>query len=111
MRLTVLRTALSSITKHRMRAGLTILGISIGIAAVICTAALGQASADRVRSQIDMLGEDFLWIRPGSMNIGGSRTGCGAASRSRARPRRPLRPSSPRRSRTPRPSCARRSAS
>ena len=60
MRFTILRTALASISKHRMRAGLTILGISIGIAAVICTAALGQGSADRVRAQIDLLGEDFL---------------------------------------------------
>ena len=79
MRFTVLRTALASISKHRMRAGLTILGISIGIAAVICTAALGQGSADRVRAQIDLLGEDFLWIRPGSLNLGGARSGWGGA--------------------------------
>ena len=79
MRLVVFRTAIASLGKHRMRAGLAILGISIGIAAVICTAALGRASADRVRAQIDQLGEDFLWIRPGSLNLAGSRSGWGGA--------------------------------
>ena len=65
--------------RNRMRTVLTVLGIGIGISAVICTAALGAASAERVRSQIDALGEDFLWIRAGSLNQGGVRTGGGGA--------------------------------
>jgi putative ABC transport system permease protein len=55
------------------------LGIAIGVAAVVCTAALGQASAARVQAQIDSLGEDFLWVRAGSLNVGGARSGWGSA--------------------------------
>jgi putative ABC transport system permease protein len=62
-----------------MRASLTVLGIGIGIAAVVCTAALGEASAERVRAQIDLLGEDFLWIRPGRVTVAGARGESGSA--------------------------------
>jgi putative ABC transport system permease protein len=62
-----------------MRSGLTALAISIGIAAVICTAALGAAGSSRVQEQIDALGEDFLWIRAGSRNLAGVRSGWGGA--------------------------------
>jgi putative ABC transport system permease protein len=55
------------------------LGIAIGVAAVVCTAAIGQASAARVQAQIDNLGEDFLWVRAGSQNVGGVRSGWGTA--------------------------------
>ena len=65
--------------RNRLRTVLTVLGIGIGISAVICTAALGAASAERVRNQIDALGEDFLWIRAGSLEVGGARTGAGNA--------------------------------
>jgi putative ABC transport system permease protein len=58
---------------------LSILGIAIGIAAVICTAALGRAGTNRVERQLDALGEDFLWIRAGSRNLSGARTGFGGA--------------------------------
>ena len=74
-----LRLAISSLERHRLRTLLTVLGIGIGIAAVICTAALGTASTARIQSQIDAVGEDFLWIRAGSLNLGGVRTGAGAA--------------------------------
>ncbi len=70
---------LTSLLKNRMRTALTVLGISIGIAAVICTAALGAASTDRINHQIDALGEDFVWIRAGSANVGGARSGSGGA--------------------------------
>jgi putative ABC transport system permease protein len=69
----------SSLIRNRLRTGLTVLGIGIGIAAVICTAALGAAGSQQVQSQIDMLGEDFLWIRAGSQSVGGARGGWGTA--------------------------------
>jgi putative ABC transport system permease protein len=76
---TILRLAFTSLLRNRLRATLTVLGIAIGIAAVICTAALGAAGSSRVQEQIDALGEDFLWIRAGSRNLGGTRTGAGGA--------------------------------
>jgi putative ABC transport system permease protein len=76
---TTLRTVAASLRRNRMQSGLTVLGVGIGIAAVICTAALGAAGAHRVQSQIDALGEDFIWIRAGSQNAGGVRSGSGGA--------------------------------
>jgi putative ABC transport system permease protein len=72
-----LRVALSSLSRNRLRTLLSTLGIGIGIAAVICTAALGAAGTARVDAQMDALGEDFLWIRAGSRNLAGVRTGSG----------------------------------
>jgi putative ABC transport system permease protein len=79
MRLTTLRTAVVSLAHNRLRTSLSILAISIGIAAVICTAGIGAASARAVEAQVDALGEDFLWIQPGSRNVAGVRTGFGGA--------------------------------
>jgi putative ABC transport system permease protein len=60
-----------------MRTGLSILSVSIGIAAVIATAALGGGSGARIEQQMASLGDDFLWIRSGNRNVGGVRTGAG----------------------------------
>jgi putative ABC transport system permease protein len=77
----MLRIVYASLLRNRLRTGLTILGVGIGIAAVICTAALGEAGAERVKTQIDALGQDLLWVRNGSRNLGGVRTGFGGAQR------------------------------
>src|SRR5436190_1892467 len=74
-----MRHVVASLSRNALRTGLTILGISIGIAAVISTAALGAGGSVRVQRQIDALGQDFLWIRSGSVNIGGVRSGSGGA--------------------------------
>jgi len=79
MLLVILRSASASLMRNRMRTLLTTLGISIGIAAVICTVALGAGSAAEVERQLDNLGEDFIWIEPGSFNSSGVRTGWGGA--------------------------------
>ena len=79
MVLTLVRLVLSSLLRNGLRTSLAILGVAIGIAAVISTAAIGAAGAARVQQQIDALGEDFLWIRAGSRNVAGARTGFGAA--------------------------------
>jgi ABC-type antimicrobial peptide transport system permease subunit len=60
------RLVSASLWRHRLRAGLTILGIAIGIEAVIYAAALGAAGAQQVQQQMNALGEDFVWIRAGS---------------------------------------------
>ena len=74
-----LKTSLDSLLRHRMRTLLTTLGISIGIAAVICTVALGAGSAAEVERQLDNIGDNFIWIEAGSFNASGVRTGFGGA--------------------------------
>ncbi len=76
----MLRMAVASLVRNRLRTSLTILGLGIGIAAVICTAALGAAGTQRIQQQINALGEDFLWVRAGSRNVGGIRTGFGGVT-------------------------------
>ncbi len=74
------RTALAGIGAHRLRSILTMLGILIGIAAVILTVGLGQGAQAQVRAQIDKLGSNLLVISPGSSTSGGVRLGRGSAS-------------------------------
>jgi putative ABC transport system permease protein len=75
----LVRVVASALRRNGQRTLLAVLAVSIGIAAVIATAALGNGSAERIKQQVDALGEDFLWIRAGSRNIGGTRTGAGGA--------------------------------
>jgi putative ABC transport system permease protein len=69
------RTAAGALGRNRLRTALTTLSISIGIAAVMSTLALGAGSSAQIEQQIANLGEDFLWIEAGSVNIGGLRSG------------------------------------
>ncbi|MFA7267593.1 MAG: ABC transporter permease, partial [Candidatus Nanopelagicales bacterium] len=75
------RTALEALRLHRMRSTLTVVGIMIGVAAVILTVGFGQGAQDQVKSQIDSLGSNLLVISPGSStSSGGIRGGLGSAS-------------------------------
>jgi putative ABC transport system permease protein len=79
--LETLRTGLEAIRTHRLRSGLTMLGILIGIAAVILTVGLGEGAQAQVRSQIDALGTNLLIVSPGSSTSStGVRGGFGSAS-------------------------------
>ena len=62
----VLRVALDSIRSNKLRSLLTMLGIVIGIAAVITMVALGEGAQRAVQEQISSLGTDVLTVRPGS---------------------------------------------
>ena len=73
------RAAAGALLRNRLRTLLTTTGISIGIAAVMCTVALGEGSAASLERQLDNIGDDFLWIEPGSVNVGGARSGWGGA--------------------------------
>jgi putative ABC transport system permease protein len=79
--LETLRTSLDAIRTHRLRSGLTMLGILIGIAAVILTVGLGQGAQAQVTAQINALGTNLLVITPGSStSSSGVRGGSGSAS-------------------------------
>ncbi len=76
-----LRTSLEAIRSHRLRSVLTVLGITIGISAVIMTVGLGQGAQNQVTSAINSLGTNVLTISPGSTtSSSGVREGFGSAS-------------------------------
>src|SRR5450756_3190900 len=58
-----------------MRSVLTVLGITIGIAAVICVVAIGKAGQARVEQHLANLGDSFVWIEAGGRAVNGVRTG------------------------------------
>jgi putative ABC transport system permease protein len=74
------RTSLDAIRSHRLRSGLTMLGILIGIAAVILTVGLGEGAQVQVASAINSLGTNLLVISPGSTTTSGVRGGLGSAA-------------------------------
>jgi putative ABC transport system permease protein len=78
--LAILRIAAGALVRNRARSLLTMLGIIIGVAAVIVTVAIGAGARTSVANQINGLGSNLLVILPGSLNQGGTRTGTGAAS-------------------------------
>ncbi|HTZ42303.1 MAG TPA: ABC transporter permease [Jatrophihabitans sp.] len=79
--LETLRTGWDAVRSHRLRSGLTALGILIGIAAVVLTVGLGEGAQSRVSSQIDALGSNLLLVSPGSStSSAGVRGGLGSAS-------------------------------
>ena len=75
-----LRIALQGLLANRLRSALTMLGILIGIAAVILTVGLGLGSQQDVSAQINALGSNLLIVTPGSSTTGGIRGGFGSAT-------------------------------
>jgi putative ABC transport system permease protein len=76
-----IRTALEAIGSRRLRSSLTMLGILIGVAAVMLTVGLGQGAQAQVRDQINRLGSNLLIVSPGSTtSTSGIRGGRGSAS-------------------------------
>ena len=66
-----IETGLRSLLGHRLRSVLTTLGILFGVAAVIATVGIGQASSDSVTARITSLGTNLLTVSPGSTVSGG----------------------------------------
>ena len=75
-----IETGLRSLLGHRLRSVLTTLGILFGVAAVISTVGIGQASSDSVTARITSLGTNLLTISPGSSVSGGVFGGAGSAN-------------------------------
>jgi putative ABC transport system permease protein len=64
-----------ALLRNKLRSLLTVLGITIGIAAVICVVAIGKAGQARVEQQLRNLGDNFVWIEAGGRAVNGVRTG------------------------------------
>jgi ABC-type antimicrobial peptide transport system permease subunit len=71
----LLRSALVALKRNKMRSLLTVLGITIGIAAVICVVVIGKAGQARVEQQLNNLGDNFVWIEAGGRAVNDVRTG------------------------------------
>ncbi len=71
------RIALRALARNKLRAFLTMLGIIIGVGAVIAMVAIGEGAKATIRSQISALGTNVLVILPGSNVQGGVRAGTG----------------------------------
>ena len=66
--------------RNKMRSLLTVLGITIGIAAVICVVAIGKAGQARVEQQLNNLGDNLVWVEAGGRAVNGVQTGTDATS-------------------------------
>src|SRR3954464_15726191 len=71
--LLILRIAFRALRKNKMRAGLTVLGVVIGIAAVTTMVSIGESASALVQGQLQALGTNVLLVFPGSGRQGGVR--------------------------------------
>ena len=78
---TILKIAIRSLNRNKMRSFLTMLGMIIGVAAVIAMLAVGQGARDMINAQIAALGTNVLLIFPGAFSQGGVRMEAGSSSR------------------------------
>jgi putative ABC transport system permease protein len=71
----LIASTLRSLLRNKLRSSLTVLGITIGIAAVICVVAIGKAGQVRVEEQLKNLGDNFVQVEAGGRAVNGVRTG------------------------------------
>ncbi len=76
----VIRIALRTLGRNKMRTLLTMLGIIIGVTAVICIVGVGTSASEQVQDQIQSLGVNMLFVMAGSVNTGGIQMGTGATN-------------------------------
>ncbi len=76
----IVAAALQALARNRLRAALTMLGVCIGVAALIAMVAVGQGANQAIRKQIEGLGTNLLVVLPGATTAGGAHAGFGSAS-------------------------------
>jgi len=69
------RLAFKALRQNVMRTALTMLGIIIGVAAVICVVAIGEGAQASIERAITNIGANMIWVEAGGVNRGGVRTG------------------------------------
>ena len=75
-----IRIALRALRRNKLRTFLTMLGMIIGVAAVISMVSIGNGAKSQVEGQIASLGQNVLSVFPGSSTSGGARGGWGSVS-------------------------------
>src|SRR5262245_29093099 len=73
----ILKIAFRALARNKMRSALTMLGIIIGVSAVIAMVSIGQGAQVSVQEQIASVGTNLLFVGAGSQNVGGVRSGTG----------------------------------
>ena len=73
--LLLIRQSLTTLSRNKLRSLLTVLGITIGIAAVICVVSIGNAASQQYERQLSALGDNFVWVEAGGRTVNGVRMG------------------------------------
>jgi putative ABC transport system permease protein len=76
----IFKVALRALGRNKLRTALTMLGIVIGVGAVIVLVSIGQGAQSMVLDQISNMGSNMIIVMPGNFNQGGASMGLGAAS-------------------------------
>jgi putative ABC transport system permease protein len=79
--LMTLRIAFKALGRNKLRTALTMLGMIIGVAAVIAMVALGSGAQAMIEEQVKSTGTNLITVSPGSFNMGGVRGGGGTSTR------------------------------
>src|SRR5436305_13090810 len=74
-----MKIAFRALRTNKMRSALTMLGIIIGVGAVIATVAVGSGATERIQQQIQSIGSNVIIVLPGSITTSGIRLGSGNA--------------------------------
>jgi putative ABC transport system permease protein len=74
----IIRIALRALARNKMRSSLTMLGIIIGVGAVIAMVSVGQGAQQQAQQQIAAMGSNILFVGSGTVTRGGMRMGSGA---------------------------------
>src|SRR5437899_3857416 len=76
--LAIIRIAMRALARNKLRSALTMLGIIIGVGAVIAMVSVGQGAQEQAQQQIAAMGSNMLFVQSGTVNRGGMRMGWGA---------------------------------
>ncbi len=76
----IIKMSSRALGRNKLRSALTMLGIIIGVGAVIAMVSLGQGAQSMVLGQISGMGSNMLTVMPGNMTAGGASLGAGASS-------------------------------
>ncbi|MCJ7483311.1 MAG: ABC transporter permease [Thermodesulfovibrionales bacterium] len=74
---TTVRISFKALKRNKMRSALTMLGIIIGVGAVIAMIAVGAGAREKIASQISSMGSNLIMVLPGATTAGGVRMGSG----------------------------------
>ena len=76
----IIKVAARALGRNKLRTALTMLGIIIGVGAVIVLVSIGQGAQAMVLDQISNMGTNMMYVMPGNLTFGGAALGAGAAS-------------------------------
>ncbi len=76
----VVSASLQALARNKLRSALTMLGVFIGVAALIAMVAVGNGASAAVKKQLESLGTNMVVVQPGATTAGGVRAGAGSAS-------------------------------